>query len=317
MLTLKILRRYCSVEHQKAHRAAHKFQCNLVKKSLARLADEEAKLRARTTEDASCPANPFENAVGQFWLFTPTRPYMQARFDVVTDQIAIRTGEAVESALGHMLGMLRLNRTDNKGVRSQIPAQYLRLGKDQEAFDFLKWMEERYEDGNPDAPFLDVKDADAMQPIDLKASSIGTNLSFKVALLLLKARLFVDVSMLEGFLQNLGTRAPPDRMEIVKEECMSGIMLTRRDIIDAANFLPIMANLRQQMVAIYRDIKKHNKYMTRALENPSLYANSQLEAWSFGSEREAIMAFRYSWYSWAECGTVLQNILPLLKEECP
>lgn len=307
--------RYCSAEHQKTHRAAHKIQCNRAKKSLASLASEEAKLRAHTTEGDRGPGNPFENVVGRFWLYEPTRPYMQARFDVVTDQLAIRTGEAAEAALAHMLDMLRLNPGDNQGVRSLVPAQYLRLGRDQEAFDFLKWYESQFDDSTLDTPWFDIKDADALEPIDLGATAIALDLSFKVALLLLKARLFVDVSLLEGFLQKLGDKAPQDRMEIVQEECMSDVMLKRRDIVDATEFVPIMAKLRQQMVDIYRDIRKHNKYMIPALENPSLYSSSQLGPYSPGSEGEAVMAFRYSWYSWAECPSVLKEILPLLKAE--
>lgn len=309
---------YCSVEHQKAHRPAHKFNCSLIKKALAKLNQEEAKLRTHTTEDDPfLPANPFESIVGQFYFWKPTRPYLQAMYDVVVNQLNIRTGEAVEAALKNLLEMLRLCRGDNMGVRSHIPALYLRLGRDQEAYDFLKWYAEvpsNFEWQNPEVPMLDVKGADAFEPFDIERGTLSINLSFKLALLLLKARLFVDVSLLEGYLQKLGDKAPADKMEIVKEEAMTETLLNRRDIVEAADYTPIMAGVRRQMVAIYNNIQKHNKFIIPALEDPTKYSHSQLQAYSIGSEGEAILAYRNSWYSWAECPTVLQQILPLLKQ---
>lgn len=308
---------YCSREHQVAHRPAHKFHCNLIKKSQAKLDAEEAKLRAHTTDDdPELPANPFESAVGQFYLYRPTRPYLTARYDVVINQLNIRTGEAVQGALDNLLDMLRLSRGDNMGMRSCIPALYLRLGKDQAAFDFMKWWADvspDFEWGNPEVPMLDVKGADTFEPIDLERSGLSVDLSFKVALLMLKSRLFVDVSMLEGFLQKLGDRAPADKMEIVKEEAMSETLLARRDIVDAADYTPIMAKLRRQMVDIYTNIQKTNKFMIPALEDPTKYSHQQLGLYSIGSESDAIMAYRYSWYCWSECPPVLQEVLPLLK----
>lgn len=291
----------------------------MIKNAQAKLDVEEAKLRAHTkTDDPFLPANPFETVVGQFYFWKPTRPYLHALYDVIINQLNIRTGEAVEAALKNMLEMLRLSRGDNMGIRSQIPAQYLRLGRDQEAYDFLKWYADTpgsFEWNNPEVPMLDVNGADPFEPLKLEKSGISIDLSFKVALLLLKSRLFVDISLLEGFVQNLGKDVPADKMDIVKEEAMSQTLLNRRDIVDAEDYVPIMANLRKQMVDIYENIMKHNKFMIPALEDPTKYSHSQLGPYMLGGESEAIMAYRHSWYSWAECPSVLQQILPLLKEQ--
>lgn len=237
---------------------------------------------------------------------------------MIINQLNIRTGEAVEGALQNMLEMLRLSRGDNMGVRSQIPALYLRLGRDQEAFDFMKWYADvpsNFDWKNTEVPMLDTKGADPFEPLDVEKSGIAMDLSFKVALLLLKSRLFVDVSLLEGFVQKLGDKAPADKMEIVKEEAMTETLLNRRDIVDAPDYTPIMAKVRWQMVDIYKSIMKHNKFMIPALEDPTKYSHSQLGPYMRGSESEAVMAYRHSWYSWAECPSVLQQILPLLKQQ--
>lgn len=304
--------------HQRADRKSHKLHCNLIKDAHEKLRREEAALRAHSsTDDPALPADPFTSAAGHFWAFPPTRPYMDARLDLVINQLNVRTGEAVEAALANVLDMLRLSRADGMGVRSQVPALYLRLGRDQEAYDFLRWYSDKapsYDWEDVEQPFLDVKGADALERIDPKSGLINTDLSFKVALLLLKSRLFADVSQLEGFLQKLGDKAPRDRMEIVREECLSDVMLNRRDIVDADDYVPIMVRLRRQMVSIYEDIKKSNRYMIPALENPGRYANAQPGPYTPGDEGEAALAFRYSWYSWAECPNVLNEILPLLKD---
>ncbi|KAJ9144361.1 hypothetical protein NKR19_g6465 [Coniochaeta hoffmannii] len=64
---------------------------------------------------------------------------MSARNDLMTALLNIHTGEAIDADLAHGLDMLRLCRGDNLGVRDKISALYLRLGRDQDAFDFLKW----------------------------------------------------------------------------------------------------------------------------------------------------------------------------------
>lgn len=97
---------YCSVDHQKAYRPAHKFYCGLIKKAHEKLAREEMALRNHTHDDDAMPANPFESCVGDFWLVFPTRSYMSARYDLVK-QLNICTGEAVEAALANLLDMLR------------------------------------------------------------------------------------------------------------------------------------------------------------------------------------------------------------------
>lgn len=157
--------RYCSVEYQKAHRPARKFHCGLVKMAHEKLAREELTLRNHNHDDFDVPANPFDSCVGNFWKWTPTRSYMRARHHLVTHQLKIRTGEAVDAALASLPDMLRLCRGDNMGVRSQIPALYLRLGRNQDAFDFLKW----YADQSDDCYWGEMvlpNGADTLDPID-------------------------------------------------------------------------------------------------------------------------------------------------------
>ena len=127
---------YCSRDHQVAHRDAHKGVCNGIKKALQVLEKEETKLRAHPG-DWMTPPNLFEDSVGHFWGIHETRPYMRSRYAVVEAYLAIDTYAAVEAARSHLADMLRLCRGDNMGVRDLVPATLLRLGRDQECYDFV------------------------------------------------------------------------------------------------------------------------------------------------------------------------------------
>lgn len=83
------------------------------------------------------PPNLFEASVGHFWGIHETRPYMRSRYAVVEAYLAIDTYAAVEAARSHLADMLRLCRGDNMGVRDLVPAILLRLGRDQECYDFV------------------------------------------------------------------------------------------------------------------------------------------------------------------------------------
>jgi hypothetical protein len=131
------VRVYCGREHQVSDRDAHKKACNSIKKAQHTLDLKEQELRAHPG-DFMTPPNLFEEGVGHFWGIHETRPYMRARYALIESLLKIKTSHAVQSALNHALDMLRLCRGDNIGVRDCIPAMFLRLGKDQACYDFIK-----------------------------------------------------------------------------------------------------------------------------------------------------------------------------------
>lgn len=71
------------------------------------------------------------------WL--QTRDYMRARYGLLESLSKIRTREAVQAARDHTMDLFRLCRGDDMGVRNMTPALMIRLGQDQEAYDFMKW----------------------------------------------------------------------------------------------------------------------------------------------------------------------------------
>ncbi|KAK8219088.1 hypothetical protein IWZ01DRAFT_494760 [Phyllosticta capitalensis] len=152
--------RYCSREHQKEDWVMHKIFCKPVTKEQKNLDKEETALRAH-------PDRPFEEVVGQFWRFQPSRPYMLARSDFISALGDVNTYDSVACALDHSLDMLRLSLSDGMGVRKSVPSLFLRLGRGQEAYDFIKgWAKYMQPDGGDNGmpPHTWFRDADVFEP---------------------------------------------------------------------------------------------------------------------------------------------------------
>ncbi|KAH9895504.1 hypothetical protein F4778DRAFT_275131 [Xylariomycetidae sp. FL2044] len=151
---------------------------------------------------ASCsPGQPqrFRDHVGRFWALLNTRDYMRARFALADEALRAATLDGVQECLDHFQDMMRLGRSDNMGLRDKVPALLLRLGRDQECYDFIKWWgttaaESHYNSSDMDIPFLDIKDADVVEdPQFLLGNYNYGMLSHRVAGLLIKFKMLVDI----------------------------------------------------------------------------------------------------------------------------
>ncbi|KAI1336113.1 hypothetical protein F5Y15DRAFT_396040 [Xylariaceae sp. FL0016] len=294
---------YCGAEHQKAHRPEHKTSCNSIKRSLESFEREEASLRAHPGDEMT-PANPFETLHGRFYLFHHTRPYMRLRFDVMMAYLNIRNTMAVEEALRHALGMLDLNPGDNQGVRGYVPAMYLRLGRDQEAYDFLKCWSDL------DAPNFELKDQDAFEDCErLLEDSI--DVAHHAALTHLKIRLLLDVKMLDANVKKHSDHSYEKKQQWVLEDAMTDILRKRRDIVDRADYTDLIKELEGQIRHMHQLTTKRNKYYWPAVQNPDRYAAAPITAFSPGSPQEVNLAFRQTWYMWAETPPVIEYVTKL------
>ena len=110
--------------------------------------DEATRLRSTTEYIFSTnpvePENLFEKSVGHFWGMASTRPYMRARAalaDEIHDKVAVKhdTKEAWEAVLWHYQEMLRLCSGDNMGLRNRFPFLLMRLSRDDDAFNFIRY----------------------------------------------------------------------------------------------------------------------------------------------------------------------------------
>ncbi|KAK0710175.1 hypothetical protein B0T26DRAFT_724270 [Lasiosphaeria miniovina] len=280
---------YCGAAHQADHRPTHKSACVAIKKTRAKLEEEEATLRANPGDNFSMPADVFNNGVGAFWGILDTRDYMRARFAAADALLQVQTVSAVEKALAHFTDMLRLCRSDNLGVRDIVPGLLLRLGREQECYDFIKWWatindEDRYNGdydwGNYELPHLDLHGEDPFEAIDRVAAG---SLSHVVILTLLKLRLILD---LERFENGLGEWDRPLGSLVQKR-----VRSRSRSAISTKE-------LRKQYQKLLRIVHDHNSHFWEMLVGGETPVMQQV--YTNGSVEEAHLALYQCLPAWEE-----------------
>ncbi|USW59387.1 hypothetical protein Slin15195_G127060 [Septoria linicola] len=140
------------------------------------------------------PGDPFEHEI-VLWGWDSTRIYMRARFGLVDALRRTKTTEALQWALGHAIRVLQLNRSDALGVRYMVPAMMVRLGNDQEAYDFVKWWamsgrDKEYDWGDPHASYLQLRAEDMFEDVVMWTVN-EAELANQVVVLLVKLKLLV------------------------------------------------------------------------------------------------------------------------------
>ncbi|KAH7020754.1 uncharacterized protein B0I36DRAFT_25331 [Microdochium trichocladiopsis] len=292
---------YCSSHHQAAHRRLHKDDCNKIKNSRAKLAAEEQALRARPP-DLFLPADVFTSSVGHFWGILDTRDYMRARHAALDALLRIDTGDAVEAALAHGLDMLRLCRSDNLGVRDIIPSLLLRLGREQECYDFIKWWalvfaDDLYDWGDMSLPYLDVHNADPFESVTPLLQG-HMSLSHASALTLLKVRMYIDISEYE---HDEGFPADPSLDRQIGE-----VVSARVSRHDYAQVVSISARLKDQFTQLCKGVQDKNPYFWETLIND---VDIRLpEYYSQGSPEDAALACIHGKRAWEESEDAIRMV---------
>ncbi|KAL8997097.1 MAG: hypothetical protein Q9169_003533 [Polycauliona sp. 2 TL-2023] len=294
-----------------AHRDAHKKVCNGIRKAHQTLDKEENQLR-NTPGDFMTPANLFQVYVGHFWGIHETRPYMRSRFALVEAYLKVDTYAAVEAARSHLADMLRLCRGDNMGVRDLVPAILLRLGRDQDCYDFCKWYatsgsQSNYNWGDMEQGFLDVKNADVFEPlIDGFLSKYG-DLSFTVALTLLKIRLLLDLQALQNSAA-IGSKVPREILDSVRSHLVTTVICNNTKMMDSVDQTPLIRRIEEQVQTLYTKVCKQNKYFWPALLKPNGNLGARPNAYSPGGPEHMQIMLNYSYSSWKETPGAVEMI---------
>lgn len=307
-----------SRDHQASHRATHKKACNAVKKAKGHLDTEEQSLRSHPP-DMFLPANVFEEAVGHFWGIHETRPYMRARYGYIDALTKIKTRSAVQVAYDNTRDMLRLCRGDNMGVRDLIPSLLLRLGRDQDCYDFVKWyaqVRSDYDWGDMDLPYLDVKDADVLENVErfIRAYSPVCE---TVAVTLIKIRLFLELRTLKDS-QMIGEKVPREILDNVQDQLLSHALKIhplKKQILEAddEDYKDRIASIKYHIFQLHEAVRKANRYFWPALLEPGKHLTAPPSPYSSGSVQEMQLYLQYSYDSWAETPGAIEMIKQLEK----
>ncbi|OAA57028.1 Ribonuclease H-like protein [Niveomyces insectorum RCEF 264] len=305
---------YCTSDHQKTHWPKHKSACDAIKTARQVLEKEEALLRAYSGEciasagEETIDLFTHEDAVGRFSDMFDTGDYMRARFRVADSLLQISTEEAVCKALAHFQDMLRLGRSDALGVRHWVPHLLLRLGREQECYDYLKWWTTSYNEEDEcydtSLPYLDIHGADVFEPISTfrpSAASLG-QLS---ALALLKTRLYLDFVAFEDPDDYMGINLPLE-LDPVFDRQVGRIAQEAIQHLTSLDAAARAEHLLKQIREICKIVHEDNPYFWDTLidEGPCVPPHY----YSYRSEEHARYVVSFSQKAWNESDNALRTV---------
>ncbi|PTB43540.1 uncharacterized protein TrAFT101_002099 [Trichoderma asperellum] len=320
---------YCGRDCQVEDRECHKIPCKLLKKALDRYKLEEQKLR-EWPGDLDSPANAFEQDVGHFWRNMATRPYMVARLDlahIMLNSYGTPGGpvDLVQIILDHYFDMLRLSRSDDLGVREIIPGLYVRLGRDQDAYDFMTWFAAVNEDpdhewGNVDKPFLDTKDANVFEEPLKRAWTVTSflDLSHAVVVLLIKVRVLLDLYAIQNTFIALTGVIPPEIIAIICGKLVRSDVMFRHQILLSTpeKMASLTKRIKSQVRELYKAVGKYNPYFWNLMVNDPdacVLRTPQYNGYAQRSEQEALVILAFTFAAWYETPGAIKMLRDLAK----
>jgi hypothetical protein len=128
-------------------------------------------------------------------------------------------------------------------------------------------------------------------------------LAFAIAMVIIRARLVNSLNFINTAVEKLAEagKPRPDWIELVREYSTSNILLTHVDVVERPDSQDEAARLLGEMYVAMEAVETRNSHYSKAIKNPDLLAREQLSAHDTpGSKGEAVLAFRQSWYAWAD-----------------
>ena len=243
---------------------------------------------------------------------------MRARYGVVEALLIFRTRDAVQAALDHTRDMLRLCRGDNLGVRGLMPALYLRLGQDQDCYDFIKWWatcdpDGHYDWGNTDLTYLDIHGADVFEPVERCMPDYALN--HRIALTLLKVKLLLDLKTLQNA-GAIGEKVPQEILDSIRGQLVSPVIASNADLLKTIttgkSLNTYLDTVNDQVETMYKAVDEDNKHFWPAVLSPGHHLTARPPYTSHGDVSEMQLALQYSYNAWVETPGAIDAIRRLM-----
>lgn len=308
---------YCSTEHQASHRNEHGLACDTVKRQCDYLRSEEQALRAH--HSLLLPANVFDTHVGRSWGLAGTRRYMRALHYMLGALRNIPSLDATQASLDHALNILRLNPRDTFGVQYLIPALFLRLGRDQDCYDFVKWyctkgQEFDYDSRDMGSPFLHIRNANALESVEYMCGS-SPHLNRVAAIALLKIKLLLDVKSLKNA-SVLADRLPLEIVGNIQRYLPeSAIISSDKRTMYRSDYNSLIEDLSSQVDLLYTTVNRANEHSWRALLKPERHLKAQPVYCRVDSKAEMQFELQSSIDAWLESPGALEIIRAKLSNQ--
>ena len=244
---------------------------------------------------------------------------MSARLALVVANLNLKTFDAVKAALEHSMELLRLCRRDNMGVRYMVPHMMLRLSRDQDCYDFVKWWVQICEPGETHdwddltLPYLDEKNADVYESVDYLCVNefpefASFFLSHLIAVTLLKVRLLISLNSYKASALIHKIRLDPEHtngeeqlptkiVNQVRAEVLGGVMIENLKGREPAGMIE---DLNVQILQLYETVHNTNKHFWPALLKPGSHLKARPLVHTHGGMEDMQINLRHSYDAWAE-----------------
>lgn len=247
---------YCGPDHQAAHRDAHKKQCNTIKRC------RETVDRQRVESDADDDVNTYLNELIMGPGFRDNRKYMSDRFCFIESLLDVSTRCAVEQAFTHIIETFKICPWDDLCLRCFFPSVLLRLGMDQECYDFLKWWCNydliAYDWDDADLPYYKARKEDVFEPCDF--FEISTDLDHLVAGTLFKIRLLISLQSMQDTLKVCEGKVPQEVADMIQWHAAGTLLQNRPDILALTDYTPHIAAVKEQVRHLFRLVSEENMH---------------------------------------------------------
>ncbi|KAK0610905.1 hypothetical protein B0T14DRAFT_540169 [Immersiella caudata] len=307
---------YCGREHQVQDRTAHKSPCKT-------LSTHFKKAEAIKEKMLAADANAFTSEhVGNFWNYEVPRSWLQAMYAYGEMLIRSWSVQGVEEALGVYREVMKYDRGDRQGVRRCVPGLLVRLGRDQEAYDFCAWYQrvgnqKGFEWNDARVPMLDLKGADVTEGAEdwTKEGGVYLNLDQTATVTLIKMRLMgslQDALMLREKRPDLSVEAV---IAAVKES-NAGDVLERHPewLADLGSIKARMEALAAGLEGLYNTIGRYNKHYWRMVLLPGQKElNGMPGPYAAGSWDEAQLALIHTYSAWVESPLAIPALRGMLE----
>lgn len=290
---------FCTAEHRVTGHSLHQDECETIQLLLEKREQQAKMLR----EDPD--GNVFESN-SMFWSIGESRPYTEVCVALIETISQIPTVKACEAASRYGIEWLSLNwAVDHHNVRHRVAALNIRLGKDQDAYDFIKWHATTGAD-----PFYgwssiyDLKNQDTLESLQVgRWTDENTHLSTMASVTLIKLRIWFNLQSL----QNAGLTAcklPQEILDHLREECMATDIIAKNQQImaDIRNGKDIetsyMRPLEQQLIEMFNAVQRKSADFWPAIVErrglAEMYESPDERLWEF------IVAVSYGREAWEE-----------------
>ncbi|KAF7555376.1 hypothetical protein G7Z17_g2258 [Cylindrodendrum hubeiense] len=218
--------------------------------------------------------------------------------------------DAVKTSLDHLLDMKRFYSRDGMDLEYPIPALYIRLHRDQEAYDFSKMhaiitKKLEYAYHNTGLSSLHVKDADVFEsPNGLWANDEKwIDFRYAVAVTLVKLRILFDLQAIQNAIRAFTGVFPPEIIDLIRLQLVGSVIESRPKVLHGSidETASLIKTIKKQLRDLFKSIAKSNRHFWPLfLEDAPTAALTRPVSSTPGSMEEAKLILAYNYAAWAE-----------------